>query len=101
MAARPGAQPAGLVQFAEAADVSQRNRRKPLTPVRASTLESLTKNAYIKNPNENNPVRLFGGELSPLYELRKSDIGAASSDCFSVSFTDSIELLCFLSGSEK
>ena len=101
MAARPGAQPAGLVQFAEAADVSQRNRRKPLTPVRASTLESLTKNAYIKNPNENNLVRLFGGELSPLYELRKSDKGAASLDCFSVSFTDSIELLCFLSGSEK
>ena len=44
---------------------------------------------------------IFGGELSPLYELRKSDIGAASLDCFSVSFTDSIELLCFLSGSEK
>ena len=43
----------------------------------------------------------FGGELSPLCELRKSDKGAASLDCFSVSFTDSIELLCFLSGSEK
>ena len=42
-----------------------------------------------------------GGELSPLCELRKSDKGAASLDCFSVSFTDSIELLCFLSGSEK
>ena len=43
----------------------------------------------------------FGSELSPLYELRKSDIGAASLDLFSVSFTDSIELLCFLSESEK
>ena len=42
-----------------------------------------------------------GGELSPLCELRKSDKGAVSLDCFSVSFTDSIELLCFLSGSEK
>ena len=61
LAARPGAQPTGLMQFAEAAAVSQRNRRKPLTPVRASTLESLTKNAYIKNPNENNLVRIFGG----------------------------------------
>ena len=27
-----------------------------------------------------NPVFSFGGELSPLYELRKSDIGAASLD---------------------
>jgi len=43
----------------------------------------------------------FGGELSPLCELRKSDKGAVSLDCFSVSFTDSIELLCFLSESEK
>ena len=42
-----------------------------------------------------------GGELSPLCELRKSDKGAVSLDCFSVSFTDSIELLCFLSESEK
>ena len=61
LAVRPGAQPAGLVQFAEAAVVSQRNRRKPLTPVRASALESLTKSVYNKKPNENNPVRFFGG----------------------------------------
>ncbi len=50
---------------------------------------------------ENDERQVFGGELSPLCELRKSNKGAVSLDCFSVSFTDSIELLCFLSGSEK
>ena len=49
----------------------------------------------------NDERQVFGGELSPLCELRKSNKGAVSLDCFSVSFTDSIELLCFLSGSEK
>ena len=58
--------------------------------------------AQNKNLNRQARIRfLCGGELSPLYELRKSDIGAVSLDCFSVSFTDSIDLLCFLSGSEK
>ena len=50
---------------------------------------------------ENDERQVFGGELSPLCELRKSNKGAVSLDCFSVSFTDSIELLCFLSESEK
>ena len=61
--------------------------------------------AYVTEPETRrkgmHPYPRFGGELSPLCELRKSDIGAVSLDCFSVSFTDSIELLCFLSGSEK
>ncbi len=63
LAARPDAQPTGLMQFAANLSVYNQFARKPLTPVRVSTLKS--PHMFNSNQTKNTPCKvcfLFGAD---------------------------------------